>query len=155
MMRGLFWNLFFLLFFVVLVMIGYGWLFADGRLANWISLGDFFLIALAVFRLVRLFTYDLITKFIRDFFASAPRDSFSGTISSLLACPWCTGLWFSAFIIFFYFATPFSWPFILILAIASIASIFQIIANLIGWSAEVKKRMVLGNPAGENGSTCG
>ena len=154
-MRGLFWNAFFLLFFVVLVLLGYGWLMAAGRLGNWISLGDFLLIALAVFRLVRLFSYDLITKFIRDWFDGAPRDTFSGTISSLLHCPWCTGLWFSAFVVFFYFATPLAWPLILILALASIASMFQIIANLIGWSAEAKKRMVLGNPAGDSGSTCG
>lgn len=149
------WNIIFSFFFVALLFSGFSWLMAQGLLISYISLGDFVLIALAVFRLVRLFSYDLITQFLRDGLKNAPKDSLFGTFHSLLSCPWCTGLWFSAFIVFFYFATPLAWPFILVLAIAGIASLIQILANLIGWSAEYKKRSVLAHVETDSKSTCG
>jgi energy-converting hydrogenase Eha subunit G len=77
-----------------------------------------------------------------------------GTLSALLHCSWCQGLWFSGFVIFFYFATPLAWPVILILALAGVASFIQILANLAGWSAELKKRTVLG-PDHKSTGTCG
>ncbi|KND51739.1 MAG: hypothetical protein ABA06_00565 [Parcubacteria bacterium C7867-001] len=152
-MKGMFWNIFFLVFFAVLVLFGYGWLYDNARTPDWISLGDFFLIVLAIFRLVRLVSYDLILHFFRDWLAKAPADSFLGTLSALVHCPWCTGLWFSGFVLFFYYATPFAWPIILMLALAALASILQILANLIGWTAESKKRSVVGQQ--NSTSTCG
>ncbi len=153
-MKSAFWNSAYGLFFVVLVFIGTGWLVEYGLLARTISLGDFLLMALAIFRLTRLATYDVITKFIRDAVAGAPEQSFVGTFSKLVNCPWCTGLWFSFFVVFFYYASPIAWPIILILALAGVAAFFQILANLIGWSAEYKKRVVLG-PENKSTSTCG
>ena len=150
------WNIFFGLFFAGLLFMGVHWLEYTGRFTTWVPLGDFLLMALALFRLVRLTTYDLITKFIRDAFVGMSRDSFFGTLGALINCPWCTGLWWSFFVVFFYFATPYAWPVILILALAAVGSYLQILANLAGWSAEQKKRDVLGssNPSGST-STCG
>lgn len=155
-MKTAFWNTFFGLFFVVLVIASAQWLELTGRFTTWVPLGDFFLMALAIFRLIRLTSYDLITKFIRDWFAPLPKDTFLGTLGSLIACPWCIGLWWAFFVVFFYYATPLAWPIILILALAAIASTLQLIANLIGWSAEAKKREVLGGPnTSGSTSTCG
>jgi len=155
-MKTALWNIFFGLFFAVLVLVGVNWLEVSGRFTTWVPLGDFLLMSLAIFRLIRLTSYDLITKFIRDAFVGAPKDTFSGTLGSLMACPWCTGLWWSFFVVFFYYATPYAWPVILILALAAVASFLQVFANLAGWSAEAKKREVLGsaNPSGST-STCG
>lgn len=153
-MKTAFWNIVYGLFFLALVFSGTGWLVEHGFMARYIALGDFLLIALAIFRLVRLTSYDVITQFIRDAVAGAPKGTFVGTFSELVHCPWCTGLWFSFFVVFFYYATPVAWPIILILALAGVASVFQILSNLIGWSAELKKRTVLG-PENKSTSTCG
>lgn len=151
-----FWNIVFALLFAALVLYGTDWLSMSGLLGRTLTVGDFFLMALANFRLIRLVCYDVITKFIRDALAPAKKDSFLGTLGALIACPWCAGLWFAFFVVFFYYATPVAWPIILVLALAGIASLFQVLANLIGWHAEGKKRDVLGmNNPGHSTSTCG
>lgn len=133
------WNFVFSLFFAVLVLWGATWLMQSGKIVTGITFGNFVLMALAIFRLVRLFTYDHITRFIRDWFIGKSENSFMGTVGALLTCPWCTGLWFSFLVVFFAYATPIAWPIILILALAALASFFQIVANLVGWHAEGKK----------------
>lgn len=153
-MKNAFWNSVYGLFFLVLVFTGFGWLADEGLLHRYVSLGDFLLMALAIFRLIRLTSYDVITKFIRDAVSKAQPDTLVGTFSQLVHCPWCTGLWFSFFVVFFYYASPVAWPIILILALAGIASLIQILSNLFGWSAELKKRTVLG-PENKSNSTCG
>ena len=138
-MRIHFWNLMFSLFFLVLVLLGSVVLLQSGRMPQTITFGNVFLLSLAIFRLVRLFTYDHITEFIRAWFVGAPKESFRGTMGALLNCPWCTGLWFSFVVVFFAFMTALAWPVILVLALAALASFFQLVANLIGWHAEAKK----------------
>ncbi len=149
-----FWHVFFGIFFLALVFGGVIWLSDVGRLRAFIPLGDFLLISLAVFRLTRLVCYDVITEFIREWLAKHEQGTFFGTMSALVHCPWCTGLWFSFFVAFSYFATPLAWPVILVLAVASVATTLQLAANLLGWSAEYKKRVVLG-PEHKSTSTCG
>lgn len=143
-MRIHFWNTVFSLFFIVLVVLGITYLAGVGRIFYDVPIRDVVLMALAIFRLVRLMTYDHITQFIRDWFANAPKNSFGHTVGQLINCPWCTGLWFSFIIVFFYFASIYSWPVILILSLAALASFLQILANSIGWSAEMKKQQVTG-----------
>lgn len=138
-MRIHFWYFILSLFFAFLVVVSIALLTENGRIFYTVPVRDLILIALAIFRLVRLFTYDHITKFIRDWFAGAKPDTLRYTISELLNCPWCIGLWFSWMVVTFYFSTVYSWPVILILSLAALASVFQIIANWIGWNAEVKK----------------
>lgn len=150
-----FWHVFFGIFFLALIALGAAWLSDAGRLRAYIPLGDFLLIALAVFRLTRLVCYDVITDFIRDWLGKHEEGTFFGTMSALVRCPWCAGLWFAAFAVFFYFATPIAWPVLLVLALASVATTLQILANLLGWSAEYKKRVVLGPEGGKSTSTCG
>ena len=134
------WNIIFSLFFAGLVVSGFAFLAGEGRLLADIPVLDLVLMALATFRLVRLFTYDHITAFLREGLASARPGTFLGTVNDLLRCPWCTGVWFSFIIYFGYaFARAEVMPLILILAIAALASFFQIFANLVGWNAEDKK----------------
>lgn len=139
-----FWYVTFSVFFAALLIFGYRWLDTFGLFMPWMPLEDFVLITLATMRLVRLFTYDIITKFIRDWFAGAEPETFRGTLGALIGCPWCSGLWFAATLVFLYYLSPIAWYVILILAVASVASFFQLLANLVGWSAEAKKRQVEG-----------
>lgn len=153
-MKSALWNCLFGAFFALVVLWGSSWLVSSGLLARYVPLADFLLMALATFRLIRLASYDVITKFIRDAVERAPEGTFAGTFSALIHCPWCTGLWFAFFVVFFYYATPIAWPIILILALAGLASLFQVAANLIGWNAEGKKRAVLGADSVSK-TTCG
>ncbi len=153
-MKNAFWNIVFSLFFLGLVYCGVMWLMDAGAFPLTVTLGDFLLMMLAIFRLTRLTSYDIITQFIRDAVKDAPKGTFVGTFAELIRCPWCTGLWYSFFVVFFFFATPFAYPVVLILALAGVASVVQITANLLGWSAEFKKRVVLGTES-KSTTTCG
>ncbi len=139
-MKWHFWHSVFSLFFIALAVAAFMWLSALGKLSTWIPLGDFVLMMLAAMRLTRLATYDNITGFVRDWFKGAHPDTFRGTLGTLINCPWCTGLWFSLVVIFFYYLSPWSWYGILLLALASCASLLQLFANWLSWSAEAKKR---------------
>ena len=138
-MRIHFWYTFLSLFFAVLVVLSVALLSRHGRIFYDVPARDLVLMGLAIFRLVRLFTYDRITKFIRDWFIDAAPNTFRHTIGELLDCPWCVGLWFSWMVVTFYFSTVYSWPVILILSLAALGSFFQVIANWIGWNAEIRK----------------
>ncbi len=142
-MKTAFWHVIFSGFFLILVLGGFQLLLAVGRLPfGGISLFDLALVVLATMRLTRLVAYDSIFKFFRDWFEGAPYGTFFGTVRQLVNCPWCLGLWFGFSVVFFYFLTPYAWFFILALAVAALASLMQILANLIGWSAEYKKLKV-------------
>lgn len=141
-MKSAYWNTVFGLVFAGLVLSGMAYLMERGLLVRSLPLGDFALIALATFRLIRLVSYDVMTAFLREPLRYAPQGTFLGTLSSLLNCPWCTGIWLSALVVFAYFASPLSWFPILILAIAGVASLLQLLSNLVGWHAEGEKHVV-------------
>lgn len=96
-----------------------------------ISPYDFVLLILATFRLVRLFTYDSVTGYIRRYLAGFEKGP-GKTLSNLINCPWCTGVWMSLITTFVYFAVSYSWVFILILALAGAGTFIQIIVWKIG-----------------------
>lgn len=150
-----FWNIVFGLFFAALVLGGVLFITSVGFMHIFIPLEDMVIMALAIFRLIRLASYDVITRFIRDAVGKAEPDTFLGTFSSLLNCPWCTGLWFSFFVVFAYYLTPLSWPIIIVLALAGVATFFQVLSNFVGWSAEEKKRKVLAMEDSPSRTTCG
>ncbi len=147
------WNFVFSVLFAVLLFVSV-WSFYQkyGGAPAYISLFDMVLISLAIFRITRLFVYDKITQFLRDLFMQGrsvvgedgqtyiERRPYRGgplrTISDLLACPWCTGMWASLFVVYFYYTLPFAWYVILMLAIAGVGNLMQLVANMIGWRAE-------------------
>jgi hypothetical protein len=152
-LRNHFWSIVLSIFFAVLLFGGIAYLSMIGAFYRTIGPADIVLMSLAVWRLTRLFTYDGITKFIRDWFVGARPETLRGTLFMLLTCPWCTGLWFGATVVFFYFLTPYTWPVLLVLAIAALGSFLQVLSNFVGWSAEYKKRQVIG--AEHSHTTCG
>ena len=155
------WNFIFSLLFLGVVVAAVWYLYSLGRLPGSIALFDFVLIILATFRLIRLFVYDKVTLFVRDWFVRKEviegdsgelvivRQKFvqgpRRTIHDLLSCPWCFGVWAGLVVIFFYYATPFAWFPILVLAVAGVATFIQILSNMIGWRAEYLKKSVEGS----------
>ncbi len=124
-----FWNFLTSIVFIALLMLSIYILSSAGKLPNKISLFDFLILSLAVFRLTHLLVHDLVANFIRDYFAKF-HTGISKTISNLLNCHWCVGIWMALIVsfIFFYFA-PYSWYLILIIALASLGIFFEIISD--------------------------
>ena len=137
------WNIFFTVVFIALVYVAFEAATLSGVTPQSVSVWDAFLMTLATFRLTRLVVYDAITRWIRNFFADAKEYTFLGTVKTLINCPWCIGLWFAVIVAAAYFATPFAWFFIFILALGGAATVTQLTANMLGWSAEYRKRKVL------------
>ena len=153
-----FWNFIFSVLFLGVFVIAVWYLNTLGKLPRSVALFDFILVILATFRLTRLFVYDKITQFVRDWFLRKEvlegddgdlmivRQKFVDgprrTLSDLLSCPWCFGVWAGFVVIFFYYATPFAWFPILVLAVAGVATFLQLLSNMIGWRAEELKAHV-------------
>lgn len=149
------WNFIFLLFFfgVLLLYITLLEQYAYRPLTS-LTLVDLFLITLATFRMIRLFVYDNITAFFREQFwdmndvgggemvLTKPLRGPRRTLADLLSCPWCFGVWAAAMTTFFYLLTPYTFYIVIFLAIASVATFLQILANMIGWKAELLKKDV-------------
>ncbi len=155
MQRVDWWNLFFMFFFVALVWFAYQLLGTLGRIPSGITIWDTAVLALASFRLTRLVVYDSITQWVRDLFADAAPRTAAGTLRTLVNCPWCIGLWFALVVATTFFAWPESWFMIFVAALGGLASLVQIAANLLGWSAEFKKRATIGPAERDIGSKCG
>ncbi|MBT2729326.1 DUF1360 domain-containing protein [Bacillus sp. ISL-75] len=111
-----------------------------------ITLLNLIILSLASFRLTRLFVFDKITEFIREpFFNEIKEVDEYGEIEvyylpkekgvkkflgELLSCYWCTGIWTSVGVVGISLLYPIvSYPIILILAVAGIASILESIVQ--------------------------
>ncbi len=149
------WNVLFLTFFLSLGFAGIVILHSVGaRLMVEPSPMEFLILSLASFRLTRLFVYDKILAFFREQFwdiVETPRGKRSlekplkgprRTMADLLSCPWCIGMWAGTTVVFFYYLTEYAWFPVMALAVAGLGSLFQVIANLIGWKAEGLKHEV-------------
>lgn len=149
------WNVIASIFFVFLCLFLYA-LFISITGGNYsISIFDIVILALANFRLIRLFIYDNITLFLREWFMDLEetggvyeyvlsKSAFKLTIYKLLVCPWCFGVWSTFISMFFFFSFPSLKIVFIALAISAVASLFIILSNMIGWTAEARKKKVEG-----------
>ncbi|NHC40223.1 DUF1360 domain-containing protein [Bacillus sp. MM2020_1] len=111
-----------------------------------ITILQILILSLASFRLTRLLVFDKITEFIREPFFNEIKEEneegeievyylpkekgFKKFIGELLSCYWCTGIWASAGIVAISLLYPdFSFPIILIFAVAGFASILESIVQ--------------------------
>ena len=120
---------------------------------------EFVILALAIFRMIRLVVFDSIAYWIRDFFfdkqykkeksglytvsRTQPPKGLRRKLCELVNCPWCSGVWVSLFVVFFYFLYPITWFFWVVLALAGVGTIVQLIAKYIDWGAKAKELEVL------------
>lgn len=147
-----FWNVIFLLFYIGLLTMAVIILDTEARMGYPdLTLLDLSLITLASFRMTRMFVYDSMTKFLREQFYDVkmvrnkvmlvkPVVGPRRTLADLIGCPWCFGVWATTCVAFFYMLTPYAYFPILILALAGVATLLQLFANMIGWKAEQLKR---------------
>ena len=146
-----FWNFVFGLFYVVLLIMATIILSTESSMTPAeLTIVDFSLIALASFRLSRLFVCDTSTKWLREQFWDAkklrsgyvlekPKTGPRRTLADLFSCLWCMNVWMATIVTFSYLICPTSRYVVLILAIAAVASVIQLLANLVGWQAEKVK----------------
>jgi hypothetical protein len=108
---------------------------------------DLILLGLAAARLTDIISTDEIMKWLREPFVRMEKTEIAGTeaetrtgrgrgwrkvLGDLLSCPWCVGVWVAAGLTYAYFLAPrIIWLFILILAVAEIASILQTIGTIL------------------------
>lgn len=145
------WDIFLSVLFAALLILSSSILLERGGYPWRVNVFDAILMSLAVFRITRLLVYDKITRFIREWFLQKREVTQDGAVyveyypykrgpllavSELLQCPWCVGVWIAFFVVFGYFAFPWAWYIMLILAVAGVGSLLQIIGNSIGWRAE-------------------
>ncbi len=104
-----------------------------------ISIFDLLLICIATYRMTRLMVYDRIFKLFRDISRSFENNGFGASIKTILTCPWCAGVWISLFNVAVFLLVPFGELFINIMAIAGVATFFQLGVNILGMKAEEKQ----------------
>jgi hypothetical protein len=122
------WHILFTLTFLALTALSIIFLHSMGKFPKPVPVFDFIIMGIAVFRLTHLFVYDFVMHFVRDYFAKFQRGP-GKTISNLLSCEWCTGMWTSLIVGFFYFLTVYSWYVILIIALAGVGTFIDLISQ--------------------------
>lgn len=132
------WNFIFSLFFLGVLVLA-GWYMRETRGGFLVSVPPFdaLLMALATFRITRLMVYDKIMRWFRDLFVGGRGPL--RTANDLLQCPWCIGIWAALAVVFGYFVFSWGWFVIFFLAMAGAGSLLQVVANLVGWKAEILK----------------
>lgn len=133
-----FWSAFIYFGLVVLT----GWLLErKGLDITQMTLRDFILIVLATYRLTRVVVFEKIFKYLRDLLKSRQNLYLIGTLSSIITCPWCAGIWITLVMVIFYFLVPYGILLVYVLALAGVASVVILISNLLHMRAEQKQRI--------------
>lgn len=133
-----FWSAFF--FFGLVVLVGF-LLERQGTDIREISLKDAIIIILASFRMTRILVFEKIFKYLRDALKRREDLYLIGTISSMITCPWCAGVWMTLVIIVFYYLVPYGDLLAYVLALAGIASILILYSNMLHMRTEKKQRI--------------
>ena len=135
------WN-FSSVFFFFLLLAGTGFLLRKkGIDIKEMAFRESLVIVLATYRLTRIVVFEQIFKFIRNTLKRHKDHYVIGTIHAIITCPWCSGVWVSLIIIFFYYLVPFGDLMTYVLALAGIASLLILLSNLTHMWAERKQRL--------------
>jgi len=133
-----FWSAFVFLGIVVLV----GYLFEKkGINIEEITLKEAIVIILASYRMTRILVFEKILKYLRDVLKKREDLYVIGTLSSIITCPWCAGVWVTLTIIVFYFFVPYGNLLAYVLALAGITSIVILYSNMLHMKTEHKQRI--------------
>jgi len=133
-----FWSAF--VFFGLVVLVGY-LLDIKGVEIEEITLKEAIVIILASYRMTRILVFEKIFKYFRDMLKRREDLYLIGTLSSIITCPWCAGVWVTLTIIVFYFLIPFGVLLVYVLALAGIASIVILYSNMLHMRTERKQRI--------------
>jgi hypothetical protein len=97
-------------------------------------------IILASYRMTRILVFEKIFKYLRDAFKRKEKLYIIGTLSSIITCPWCAGVWVTLVIISFYFLIPYGTLLVYVLALAGVASLVILISNIMHMWTEGMQR---------------
>ena len=106
-----------------------------------ITLKEAVVIILASYRMTRILVFEKIFKYLRDVLKRREDYYLIGTLSSIITCPWCLGVWVTLFIIVFYYLVPYGDLLAYVLALAGIASLVILFSNLLHMWTEGKQRI--------------
>lgn len=132
------WNAVFSVIFIVLLVL-FGICLSTNNISLELGVFEFILLALATYRLIRLVVNDKVMLFFRDWFTVKEPTGIFDTIHDLITCPWCFGVWGALIIAAIYYLIPFGELFIIIMALAGLGTVFQLLANLVGWTTQYQK----------------
>ena len=132
-----FWSAF--VFFGAMLLVGY-LLEHKGFDITELSFKQALVIVLASYRMTRIVVFEKIFKYFRDVLKKRENLYVIGTLSSIITCPWCAGVWVTLVIIVFYFLVPYGVVLVYVLALAGIASILILLSNLLHMYTEKKQR---------------
>lgn len=133
------WNMVSMIVFVLLLIV-LGILLNNKSISiESLSILDLLLICIATYRMTRLMVYDRIFKLVRDIIRSFEGTGLGDSLKAIVTCPWCAGVWISLFNVAIFFLVPFGVLFIYVMAVAGIATIFQLSVNILGMVAEEKQ----------------
>lgn len=124
------WHFLFTIFFLMLVGVAVYYFREYGAGSEQISPFDFLILSLATYRLIRLFVYDDVMSYIHDYLRKFERGP-QKALTSLLSCPWCTGMWMALLVALLYFLSPLTWFFILVLALAGAGTFIELVIERI------------------------
>lgn len=133
-----FWSAFF--FFGLVFLVGY-LLELDGDDIRDISLKEAIVIVLASYRMTRILVFEKIFKYLRDVLKKREDLYLIGTLSSIITCPWCMGVWVTLVIIILYFLIPFGALLVYVMALAGVASLIILFSNVMHMWTEGKQRI--------------
>jgi hypothetical protein len=143
-----FWSAFF--FFAMVLLVGY--LFKKkGIVIEDITLKEAIVIVLASYRMTRIIVFEKIFKYLRDVVKRRDSLYIVGTVSNIITCPWCAGVWVTLIIVVFYYLVPYGTLLTYVLALAGVASIVILYSNMLQMRADRKQRIHERNKSvGEN-----
>jgi hypothetical protein len=133
-----FWSAF--VFFGAVVLVGF-LLERKGIDIRAMSFKEAVIIVLASYRMTRILVFEKIFKYLRDVLKRRESLYLLGTLSSIITCPWCAGVWVTMLIIVFYFLVPYGVILVYVLALAGVASMVILLSNLLHMHTDRKQRI--------------
>ncbi len=133
-----FWSAF--VFFGAMVLVGY-LLRQKGVDITELTFKEALFIVLATYRMTRILVFEKIFKYFRDVLKKREDLYVVGTLSSIITCPWCAGVWVTLIILVFYYLVPYGEVLVYVLALAGLASIVILLSNLLHMYTEGKQRI--------------
>jgi hypothetical protein len=143
------WNAISILAYAVLTaLLGYG-IYRTGQDIEALKTRELLLLMLATYRLTRIIVFEKIFKFFRDFVKTRSVNPLFNTLRAIITCPWCAGVWVALFILAFYFLVPYGRLFILLLALAGVATFIILLSNILGLKIEKDQGSLKGSQGEE------
>jgi hypothetical protein len=133
-----FWSAF--VFFGAMLLVGY-LLKQRGVDITELTFKEAFVIVLATYRMTRIVVFEKIFKYLRDVLKKRENLYVIGTLSSIITCPWCAGVWVTLIIVVLYFLVPYGVVLVYILALAGVASMVILLSNILHMYTDRKQRI--------------